>query len=204
MNREWEIITIEECKRRLSLLDLDPSKFPLPEGAATSTILDEEQIRQIIRILPARAEGYPWVLVYSTLQHGFSLKTLYRNMNQWGEEMSPTLLVVKDTTNQIFGTIVNCPIVPKDHFYGNGESLLFTFYPEFQDFRWTGENNFFIKGNLESLAIGASHGHNGLWFDEDLYHGRTESCLTFDNPPLTSKEDFLIAAVEAWGFSMGT
>ena len=42
-----------------------------------------------------------------------------------------------------------------DHFYGTGESLLFRFTPEFQVFNWTGDNMYFIKGNNESLAIGA-------------------------------------------------
>lgn len=42
-----------------------------------------------------------------------------------------------------------------DHFYGTGESLLFRFAPEFQVYNWTGDNMFFIKGNNESLSIGA-------------------------------------------------
>lgn len=62
LNREWEIVTVEEVKRRLSLQDLvDVSKFPLPSGSAESTILNEEMIRQLVTIMPARAEGYPWV-----------------------------------------------------------------------------------------------------------------------------------------------
>ena len=40
----------------------------------------------------------------------------------------------------------------------------------------------------------------GLWFDEDLYHGRTNKCETFDNDILTSSEDFVVKGVEAWAF----
>ncbi len=53
---------------------------------------------QLCLHLPARAEGYPWTLVYSTDKHGFSLKTLYRAM---GGCDSPILLSVKDTRNQV-------------------------------------------------------------------------------------------------------
>jgi hypothetical protein len=42
-----------------------------------------------------------------------------------------------------------------DHFYGTGESLLYKFNPSFKVFHWSGENLYFIKGNPESLAIGA-------------------------------------------------
>lgn len=146
--------------------------------------------------------GYPWALVYSSETHGFSLRTLYRNMQQWNEEISPTLLVIKDTNGRLFGAVVNCPIRISEHFYGSGESLLFTFHPEFAYFRWTGENNFIVKGNPDSLSFGAGRGVYGLWLDGDLYHGSTQHCQTFDNLPLAGTEDFTIAGVEAWGFSL--
>uniref|UniRef100_A0A914UZZ5 Uncharacterized protein n=2 Tax=Plectus sambesii TaxID=2011161 RepID=A0A914UZZ5_9BILA len=74
LNREWEIVTVEEMRRRLSLSELSLEDLPLPEGATTSRVLDEPMIRQLLEILPARAEGYPWVKVYSSAEHGFSLK----------------------------------------------------------------------------------------------------------------------------------
>lgn len=33
---------------------------------------------QIMEILPARAEGYPWVSIYNSEKHGFSLASFYR------------------------------------------------------------------------------------------------------------------------------
>ena len=49
---------------------------------------------QLNQYMPARTIRYPWTLIYSTEQHGFSLKTLYRDMQ--GVD-SPVMLVVKDT-----------------------------------------------------------------------------------------------------------
>lgn len=48
--------------------------------------------------MPARTQGYPWQLVYSTAMHGSSLKTLYRNMAGLD---SPVLLVIKDMHKKV-------------------------------------------------------------------------------------------------------
>ncbi|XP_050391747.2 nuclear receptor coactivator 7 isoform X1 [Patella vulgata] len=197
IRKDWEIISKVEAIRRMSSLDIEES-FPLPELIGDTTILSsEEHIRQLSNALPPRTIGYPWTLVYSSEVHGFSLKTLYRNMQGLD---SPVLLVVEDTTGHIFGAVVNCPLKISDHFYGTGESFLYTFYPEYKVFHWSGENNFFIKGNQESLAIGAGQGLFGLWFDGDLYHGRSHKCDTFDNDILTEAEDFCVKGFEAWAF----
>lgn len=55
-------------------------------------------IAQLARRLPARVQGYPWRLAYSTLEHGTSLKTLYRKSASLD---SPVLLVIKDMDNQV-------------------------------------------------------------------------------------------------------
>ncbi|VDP04195.1 unnamed protein product [Soboliphyme baturini] len=203
LNREWEIVTVEEVKRRLSLFDVaDSFGLPLPEGSDESKLLDESLIRKIMEILPARAQGYPWILLYSSDRDGFALSTLYRSAGAFKEKTSPCLLVIKDSKGRLFGAIVNCLLRMSDHFYGSGESLLFTNFPEFDVFRWTGANDFIVKGSIESIAIGAGKGLYGLWLDSDLYHGRTEHCDTFDNRLLTDM-DFVTAGVELWGFSLG-
>ncbi|XP_062595745.1 oxidation resistance protein 1-like isoform X1 [Saccostrea cucullata] len=195
LQKDWEIISAEEASRRKS----EPEETPiLPELHGQSTIVQDYHVLMLSRHMPARTIGYPWTLIYSTEQHGFSLKTLYRDMQ--GVD-SPVMLLVKDTNDNIFGAVTSCELKPSDHFYGTGESFLFTFYPEFKVFRWTGDNNFFIKGNQESLSIGAGQGLFGLWFDGDLYHGQTHHCDTYDNDVLTSSEDFIVKVLEAWIFS---
>lgn len=63
INREWEIVTMKELCRRLSLDDsLEAGEMPLPQGSTDSQILDEFMINQIVDILPPRAEGkHFWV-----------------------------------------------------------------------------------------------------------------------------------------------
>uniref|UniRef100_A0A2M4CNQ0 Oxidation resistance protein 1 n=1 Tax=Anopheles darlingi TaxID=43151 RepID=A0A2M4CNQ0_ANODA len=126
--------------------------FQIPDLIGQTEILSEEHREKLCAHLPARAEGYSWSLVFSTSLHGFSLNSLYRKMHKLE---SPILIVIEDTEHNVFGALTSCSLHVSDHFYGTGESLLYKFNPHFKVFHWSGENLYFIKGNPESLAIGA-------------------------------------------------
>ncbi|KAK9753403.1 tld [Popillia japonica] len=181
----------------ISAPSLDVDLTP-PDLVGTTEILTDIHREALCRHLPARAEGYVWTLVFSTSQHGFSLNSMYRKMYKLE---SPILLVIEDTDNNVFGALTSCALQVSDHFYGTGESLLFRFSPEFQVYNWTGENLYFIKGNNESLSIGAGDGKFGLWLDGDLYQGRSEKCKTYGNEPLTPNVDFVVKTLECWACS---
>lgn len=196
----WEVLSMsEELRRALyanSAVSLD-TEIIVPDLVGTTEILSDDHRENLCRHLPARAEGYVWTLVFSTSQHGFSLNSMYRKM---AKVESPILLVIEDTEGNVFGALTSCSLHVSDHFYGTGESLLFRFTPRFQAFNWTGDNLYFIKGNNESLAIGAGDGKFGLWLDGDLYQGRTQSCSTYGNEPLAPREDFVVKTLECWAF----
>ncbi|MGH0151713.1 UNVERIFIED_CONTAM: hypothetical protein FKN15_020705 [Acipenser sinensis] len=189
---DWEIISVddgggEQAKEPEALTDI----------LEQSNIMEESHIRELSSHLPPRILIHSWQLAYSTSLHGSSLKTLYRKLSQ---RESPALLVIKDFHNQIFGCFVSHPLRLSDSFYGTGETFLFTFYPGFKCFHWTGENSFFIKGDLDSIAIGGGSGHFGLWLDENLYLGRSSPCSTFDNNTLSETADFRVLELEVWNF----
>ncbi|XP_063918186.1 oxidation resistance protein 1 isoform X4 [Zophobas morio] len=195
-----EVIPMSEEYRRALYSSAAPSldvELTPPDLVGSTEILTDYHREALCRHLPARAEGYSWTLVFSTSQHGFSLNSMYRKMYKLE---SPILLVIEDTDNNVFGALTSCALQVSEHFYGTGESLLFRFSPEFQVYNWTGENLYFIKGNNESLSIGAGDGKFGLWLDGDLYLGRSESCKTYGNDPLTPKVDFVVKTLECWAF----
>ncbi|KAG1941830.1 nuclear receptor coactivator 7 isoform X1 [Pimephales promelas] len=196
--RSWEIITINEAKRRqsFSFEDEEPVDL-LPVLMDPSALLEDTHIEKLSTRLPARVQGYPWRLVYSTVVHGTSLKTLYRNLTELD---CPVLMVIKDMDNQIFGAFSTHPFRVSEHCYGTGETFLYSFCPEIKVYRWTGENSYFVKGNTDSLQIGGGGGRLGLWLDADLYHGTTSKCSTFNNLPLSSKQDFTVQNLEVWAF----
>ncbi|CAB3231332.1 unnamed protein product [Arctia plantaginis] len=99
-------------------------EFSPPDLIGTSEILTMEHREKLCGVLPARAQGYMWSLTFSTSQHGFSLASMYRKMQRVD---SPVLLVIQDTDNNVFGALTSCTYHPSEHFYGTGESLLFSF-----------------------------------------------------------------------------
>uniref|UniRef100_A0A1I7V4E9 Oxidation resistance protein 1 n=1 Tax=Caenorhabditis tropicalis TaxID=1561998 RepID=A0A1I7V4E9_9PELO len=208
LNREWELVTVSEMCRRLSL-DQE-LEMPIPDGANTSQVLDDLMIRQVMDILPPRAEGYPWVNIYNSEKHGFSLATMYRKMAEFDEDLSPVLLIIRDTKEHVFGAVVSSAIRPSDHFFGTGDSCLLWRFTgevphtrELRQYNWTGDNQYFVNAAKDSLSIGAGSGRYGLWLDADLNHGRSQKCETFDNEPLCGdNEDFIIQFIEAYGFRM--
>ncbi|KAI4539642.1 hypothetical protein MG293_010037 [Ovis ammon polii] len=224
--REWEVVSVAEYHRRIDALnteelrtlcrrlqittredvnskqttpvraDLESESFR-PNLSDPSDLLLPDQIEKLTKHLPPRTVGYPWTLVYGTGKHGTSLKTLYRTMTGLD---TPVLMVIKDSDGQVFGALASEPFKVSDGFYGTGETFVFTFCPEFEVFKWTGDNMFFIKGDMDSLAFGGGGGEFALWLDGDLYHGRSHSCKTFGNHTLSKKEDFFIQDIEIWAF----
>ncbi|XP_040442131.1 oxidation resistance protein 1 isoform X11 [Falco naumanni] len=197
--KEWEITTREDINSKQATnikTELEPEAFR-PNLSDPSELLQPEQIEKLTKSLPPRTIGYPWTLVYSTGKHGMSLKTLYRTM--LGLD-TPVLLVIKDSDGQVFGALASEPFKVSDGFYGTGETFMFTFSPDFEVFKWTGDNMFFIKGDMDSLAFGGGGGEFALWLDGDLYHGRSHSCKTFGNHTLSKREDFIIQDIEIWAF----
>lgn len=59
--------------------------------------------------------------------HGYGLKNLYRHLNT---VESPTVLVIKDMENHVFGAITSCPPRVSRHFCGNGQSAVFALCPD--------------------------------------------------------------------------
>ncbi|KAM3873673.1 oxidation resistance protein 1a isoform 2-T2 [Diretmus argenteus] len=224
--KDWEVVSLTEYHRRIDALnsedlrslckrlqittkeevnskhgtsiktELEPETFK-PNLSEPSDLLEADQIEKLARNLPPRTIGYPWTLAFGTGKHGMSIKTLYRNMQ--GQD-TPVLMVIKDSDGQVFGALASEPFKVSDGFYGTGETFLFTFNPEFEVYKWTGDNMFFIKGDMDSLAFGGGSGEFGLWLDGDLYHGRSHSCKTFGNPMLSKKEDFYVQDIEIWSF----
>jgi len=180
----------------LNSIDID---FLMPEMEVPSELVSDDQRKFLYRHLPPRVQGYTWHLLFSTSQDGFSLHSLYRKAALVD---SPVLLIIQDTDHAVFGALVSCPPAQSEKFLGTGESWLFTFFPSFKVYSWTGENNYIMRGGLNNLIVGSSEGMFGLWLDENFNQGRSQAVTTFDNKPLPGKEDFVINNIECWAFVM--
>ncbi|XP_051942247.1 oxidation resistance protein 1 isoform X3 [Hippocampus zosterae] len=194
---DWEMVLMEDNRDKPGqLTDRDPEG--LNAIVENSHILEASHVRELSKELPPKTVGHTWQLTYSTSRHGASLKSLYRKLSA---SDSPTLVVIKDALEEVFGAFLSHPLRLSETFYGTGETFLFMLHPRFKCFRWTGENSFFIKGDLDSFAIGGGSGHFGLWVDENLYLGHSSPCYTFNNCCLSETDDFRVMELEVWTFS---
>ena len=182
--------------KTMTLNSLDTDLF-LPEMTESSKLFSDDQRKLLYRHLPPRVQGHTWSLLFSTGTHGFTLQSLYRACA--GHD-SPVLLVVQDTDHAVFGACISQPPALSEKFLGTGESWLFTFFPCFKVYSWTGENNYIMRAGPDNFILGTSHGRFGLWLDESFNQGRSQNVSTFDNKPLPGKEDFIVNNIECWTF----
>lgn len=149
--------------------------------------------------IPNIVKGCKWVLLYSTMKDGISLRTLLRkSVNVSG----PCLLIVGDMQGAIFGGLLDSPLKPttKRKYQGTSQSFVFTtIYGEPRLFRATGANRYYYLCLNDLLAFGGG-GNFAFCLDEDLLHGTSGPCDTFGNLCLAHSPEFELKNVELWGF----
>ncbi|XP_029327152.1 TBC1 domain family member 24 isoform X5 [Mus caroli] len=214
-----------------------------------SEIVSVKEMRDIWSWIPERFALCQPLLLFSSLQHGYSLSRFYFQC----EGHEPTLLLIKTTQKEVCGAYLSTDWSERTKFggklgfFGTGECFVFRLQPEVQRYEWvvikhpeltkatslksseaaaspslishcssdpadrlspflaarhfnlpSKTESMFMAGGNDCLIIGGGGGQ-ALYVDGDLNRGRTGHCDTFNNQPLCS-ENFLIAAVEAWGF----
>jgi TLD len=69
----------------------------------------------------------------------------------------------------------------------------------FKAFPYSGMNDFMIYCAHDYLSVGGGDGHYGLWLDDTLDNGISETCPTFGNEPLSEEgRKFEVLGVEIW------
>ncbi|KAG6597984.1 Oxidation resistance protein 1 [Phytophthora cinnamomi] len=169
----------------------------------TSSILTLEHVAYIDHALPITSQLCRWFRIYSIEANGSSLETLLI----LAQRQSPTLLVVKDAEGNVFGGFASDEWHRAFHYYGTGESFLFSFSNAstaggFMKYQWSRKNSYFMLCSDESLIMGGG-GNFGLFLDSDLSRGTSGACETYNSPPLTTSQEFTCVHVELWGFTTG-
>jgi TLD len=134
-------------KKAISPLPQDYArrKLVLSGRNAAEGILNIQIAEDLRGVLPVvEQEAQDWKLVYSTEQHGISIKTLFSNCSKYKTAM---ILVIKDTLGSVFGAFLSEPPHLDKHYYGNGHCFLWKKKPASQGvsiFYTTGRNEHFI------------------------------------------------------------
>jgi hypothetical protein len=122
------------------------------------------------------ALGTSWTSIYNTAEHGFNITTFYRR----AADRSPSLLIVKDSRNFVFGCFVNSAWHAEPQYYGTGESFVFSLQPKFEVFHWTRKNSNFICSRADfsmSLVLLRMFFTNIILFQLPLAAGTIHSVL---------------------------
>ncbi|CAG7717920.1 unnamed protein product [Allacma fusca] len=209
-----------------------PSNMPRPQSfdnlPTSQSQLDIQMISHTMTIkelltlwswLPLRITMYQPVLLYTTEEHGCSLTTFFNRV----DNHEPTILLIKTTTDEIFGAYLSSQWSTRNtrdergerlRYFGTGETFLFSLWPERVKYPWVGiktqedpdrkvdhSAELFMHADSNMISIGGGEGQ-GVYLDEELRFGKTESCLTFNNPPLVSTRDFEVRVLEVFGFAV--
>jgi len=184
-------------KRMLSLSI--PTFTPFTSEENSSKIISELQAIMIGRFLPPIIRMREWERLYSIDVDGVSLSTFYKNMHGH----TATILIMQDSGGWKFGWYSSSDWHIKKHFYGTGESFLFTFKDteeEIAVYKWTGLNDNIQYSDESSIAMGGDKGKFALYLRKNFFYGTSRRWETFWNEVLSSSEDFEWAKFEVWGF----
>lgn len=163
---------------RKSSIDTKPLRLPKLENNSRftpimcdeSVIMSETQIILIARLLPPLFRLREWKKVYSVDSDGISLQTFFKNAKGY----SNSILFIEDDGGYKFGAYTTEDWKIHKHFYGTGESFLFTFRDTEEDvefYKWSGFNEHIQYSDKGSIAVGGADGKFALYIRSNLYHG---------------------------------
>eukprot|EP00004_Rigifila_ramosa_P012647 TRINITY_DN2753_c0_g1_i1.p1 TRINITY_DN2753_c0_g1~~TRINITY_DN2753_c0_g1_i1.p1 ORF type:complete len:162 (-),score=21.00 TRINITY_DN2753_c0_g1_i1:26-511(-) len=158
---------------------------------------------QIRSALAPRYQSRTWIQLYRSSVDGIAMGTFFRRV----KSRTPLVLVIRDSQNTVFGAFLTGPCDPEmTGFVGTGETFLFTFYPSFRTFGWTGQNSFFVSSKIDSVGIGCSNSLGqsgfGIYLADDFSVGSSRPTPTFDNPCLTIDEQFVPYDIECYALGL--
>ncbi|KAK7391654.1 hypothetical protein VNO78_20071 [Psophocarpus tetragonolobus] len=171
-----------------------------PPLTDNSSFISPELYEFLEICLPNIVKGRQWVLLYSTLKHGVSLRTLIRKS---AELSCPGLLIAGDMQGAVFGGLLDCPLKPtaKRKYQGTNQTFVFTtVYGQPRLFLPTGANRYYYMCLSDLLALGGG-GNYALCLEEDLLTGTSGPSDTFGNLCLAHSPEFELKNVELWGFA---
>ncbi|TYZ69090.1 hypothetical protein PybrP1_007492 [[Pythium] brassicae (nom. inval.)] len=169
------------------------------DGAAqSSSVLTERHVRFLWSHLPPTLSCNEMELVYSTRYHGWNLLSFYARLQGKG----PTILVVQDTRDNIFGAFCATSWQDAQEVYGNGRAFVFTLRPQMHVYPWAGHEGSFMYSRRDAVFVGGGARGIALCLQLDDMRGFSRGCETFESPPLTDRGgDFECEICEVWSFS---
>ncbi|KAM4662835.1 TBC1 domain family member 24-like [Discoglossus pictus] len=105
----------------------------------SSEIVTCQEMRTIWSWIPERFSLYPPHLLFSTIEHGYSLQRFFAH----SEGYEPTILLIKNTAEEVCGAFLSSDWSERRkcggqvaNFFGTGECFVFSVRPEMERYQW--------------------------------------------------------------------
>ncbi|XP_019646622.1 PREDICTED: TBC1 domain family member 24-like [Branchiostoma belcheri] len=177
-------------------------RFVSVRPAKCTHLLDKKQLHKLRSWVPKRFQLHRPVTLFSTINDGFHLQTMYHMCRNYSE----FALIIRTDKEERFGAFIKCIKSFEDSkkdqgYFGTGETFVFSFSPVPVRYPWVGqmEQDMFISAANNSLIIGGGNGY-AIQLGSDLELGYTGMCDTFYNPILCQDAHFRCLELEVLGF----
>lgn len=162
-----------------------------------STILSRKIIFELLENMECKFKvAESWNLIYSSTEHGFSLRTMIGNLSK---SKPPFILVCKESDGNTFGVFINDKICFKSTLSGKTSTFLFKMENEqVRVFKYSGNLPYFCLCSPSFIGFGCSEGKFGLLFNSTLLTGSSSRVTTFSNEVLSKKDKFTVKQIEVW------
>lgn len=162
-----------------------------------SSLLTKKHVQFLWKYLPTYLSCNDLELVYTSRRHGWNSMSFYSML----EDKGPTILVLQDQRDNLFGAFCSASWRKTGDIYGNGRSFVFTLRPQMKAFPWSGLENSFMYSRRDAVFIGGGKKGIALCLQLDERRGFTQPCDTFDSPALATRGEFECEVCEVWCFS---
>lgn len=148
-------------------------------------VLKEHIIERLWVELPGLYRPYAPKCIYSSLQHGTSLRTLYRITEEYQEKI-PMIFIVLSQDKEIYGIYIDRALQKHKDYIGGTDSFMFQGDPIFEIFRCVGNDTMVALVKDKMLCFGGGNHGPALCVNEDLSVGQSYPSQTFANKPFGS------------------
>ncbi|KAH7477241.1 TLD domain-containing protein 2 [Phytophthora ramorum] len=167
-----------------------------PLSGHESAFLTEKHMQFIWKNLPSYLTCNQMELIFTTRVHGWNFLSFFDRL----ENKGPTIMVVQDEHENIFGVFCSASWKRSKTFFGNGRTFVFSLSPQMNAYLWSGMDSSFMYAHRDAIFVGGGNKGIALCLQLDDRRGFTHACTTFDSPPLVDYESFRCETIEVWGF----
>ncbi|KAE9358089.1 hypothetical protein PF008_g2830 [Phytophthora fragariae] len=161
-----------------------------------SAFLTEKHMQFLWKHLPNYLTCNQMELIFTTRVHGWNFLSFFSRL----ENKGPTILVVQDEHENIFGAFCPASWKRSTTFFGNGRAFVFSLNPQMNVYEWSGIDSSFMYTRGDAIFVGGGNKGIALCLQLDDRRGFTHACTTFDSPPLVDYESFRCETIEVWSF----